>query len=92
MHLTLEEQGDWLRQAVMGFFAYHAVPTNADARAAFRDHVIQIWRRLLRRRSQKDRTTWEAARISKSGAAVPPRSPPRWLQARAARRSSVRAW
>jgi len=22
MHVTLEEQGDWLRQAVMGFFAY----------------------------------------------------------------------
>ena len=42
-----------------GFFAYHAVPTNADALAAFRDRVIQLWRRLLRRRSQKDRTTWE---------------------------------
>lgn len=59
LHLTLEEQGDWLRQVVMGFFAYHAIPTNADALAAFRDHVIRIWRRLLRRRSQKDRTTWE---------------------------------
>jgi hypothetical protein len=42
-----------------GFFAYHAVPTNADALAAFREHVIRLWRRTLRRRSQKDRTSWE---------------------------------
>jgi RNA-directed DNA polymerase len=59
MHETIEQQGDWLRQVVRGFFAYHAVPTNADALAAFRDHVIHLWRRTLLRRSQKDRTTWE---------------------------------
>ena len=28
--------------------------------AAFRHHVIDLWRRTLRRRSQKDRTTWDA--------------------------------
>ncbi len=59
MHTTLEQQGDWLRQVMGGFFAYHAVPTNADALAAFREHVIRLWRRTLRRRSQKDRTSWE---------------------------------
>jgi len=59
MHTTLEQQGDWLRRVVGGFFAYHAVPTNANALAAFRDRVIQLWRRTLRRRSQKDRTSWE---------------------------------
>jgi RNA-directed DNA polymerase len=58
MHTTLEEQGDWLRQVVRGFFAYHAVPTNSDALAAFRHHVIGLWGRMLRRRSQKDRTAW----------------------------------
>ena len=41
MHTTIEEQGDWLRQVTGGFFAYHAVPTNTDALAAFRDHVIR---------------------------------------------------
>ena len=29
MHQTIEEQGDWLRQVVTGYFAYHAVPTNS---------------------------------------------------------------
>jgi hypothetical protein len=59
MHTTIEEQGDWLRQVMGGFFAYHAVPTNADALGAFRDHVIHLWRRTLRRRSQKDRMSWQ---------------------------------
>jgi group II intron reverse transcriptase/maturase len=59
LHTTIEEQGDWLRQVVSGFFAYHAVPTNYEAMAAFRDHVTRLWRRTLRRRSQKDRTSWE---------------------------------
>jgi RNA-directed DNA polymerase len=59
MHETLEQQGDWLAQVVRGFFAYHAVPTNMAALAAFRDHATVLWRRALRRRSQKDRMTWE---------------------------------
>ena len=58
-HAPIERQGDWLRQVVGGFYAYHAVPTNYEALAAFRYHVIQLWRRTLRRRSQKDRTSWE---------------------------------
>ena len=63
MHETIEEQGDWLRQVVGGFFAYHAVPTNADALNAFRDHVIRQWMRTLQRRSQKDGTTWQRIKI-----------------------------
>jgi RNA-directed DNA polymerase len=59
MHQPIPEQGKWLRQVVTGFFAYHAVPTNSRALNAFRHHVTDLWRRSLRRRSQKDRTTWE---------------------------------
>jgi group II intron reverse transcriptase/maturase len=40
MHQPLPVQGQWLRQVVTGYFAYHAVPTNSRALAAFRDHVI----------------------------------------------------
>jgi len=29
MHQSIPEQGQWLRQVVGGFFAYHAVPTNS---------------------------------------------------------------
>ena len=58
LHSPVSEQGGWLRQVVGGFFAYHAVPTNSAALAAFRYHVIRDWLRMLRRRGQKDRTTW----------------------------------
>ena len=59
LHLTIDEQGTWLRQVVSGWFAYHAVPTNADTVSAFRHHVTRIWLRMLRRRGQKDRTSWQ---------------------------------
>jgi RNA-directed DNA polymerase len=58
-HEPIPEQGHWLRQVVRGYFAYHAVPTNSRALGAFRHHVIDLWRRTLRRRSQKDGMTWE---------------------------------
>jgi RNA-directed DNA polymerase len=62
-HQSVAEQGEWLAAAVRGFFAYHAVPTNSRALSAFRYHVIHLWCRALRRRSQRDRTTW--ARVVK---------------------------
>jgi group II intron reverse transcriptase/maturase len=58
-HHSIPEQGKWLRQVVIGYFAYHAVPTNSRRIAAFRFHVVNLWRQALKRRSQKDRTTWE---------------------------------
>ena len=44
---------------ILGYFAYHAVPTNIEAHRAFRFHVVSLWGRALRRRSQKDGTTWK---------------------------------
>jgi len=58
LHWPIPEQGKWLKQIVNGHFAYFAVPTNARALAAFRHHVEELWRRTLRRRSQKDGFTW----------------------------------
>src|SRR5690349_20689397 len=57
MHQPIPEQGKWLERVVRGYFNYHAVPTNARALDAFRHHVTDLWRRTLRRRSQKDRLT-----------------------------------
>ncbi len=57
-HAPAAEQGRWLGQVVRGYFAYHAVPTNAPALAAFRYDVKRLWLQALRRRSQNDRTTW----------------------------------
>jgi hypothetical protein len=57
-HQPIPEQGRWLGQVVRGYFAYHAVPTNAHALAAFRSQLIRTWHRALRRRGQRDRTDW----------------------------------
>jgi RNA-directed DNA polymerase len=59
MHESIPEQGKWLTQVITGFFGYYAVPTNGRAIVAFHHHVTDLWRRSLRRRSQKDGTTWE---------------------------------
>ena len=50
--LEIPSQGQWLRQVVTGFFAYHAVPTNFDA-------WLRSGKRTLTRRGQKDRTGWD---------------------------------
>ena len=71
-HHSIPEQGKWLRQVVTGFFAYHAVPTNIWALSAFRFGIIDLWRRSLRRRSQKDCTTWK--RITKQANGFLPRA------------------
>jgi len=59
MHQPIPQQGEWLRQVVSGWFNYHAVPTNIRALQTFRDCVLRIWQRSLRRRGQRDKTTWE---------------------------------
>ncbi len=48
---------------VTGFFAYHAVPTNSRTLVVFHNQVANLWRRALRRRGSRDRTTW--ARMEK---------------------------
>lgn len=63
MHQSIPEQGAWLKQVVTGFFNYHTVPTNGRALGAFRNHVAELWKRTLRRRSQRTRLTWD--RIAK---------------------------
>jgi RNA-directed DNA polymerase len=59
MHQPIPVQGKWLCDVVNGYFNYHAVPHNAHALHVFRHHITDLWRRTLRRRSQKDRMTWE---------------------------------
>ena len=59
MHQPIPNQGKWLGRVVRGYFNYHAVPTTGRALNVFRHHVTDLRRRTLRRRSQKDRMTWE---------------------------------
>jgi group II intron reverse transcriptase/maturase len=86
MHDTIPQQGQWLRSIVSGFFAYHAVPTNLRALSAFRYHVTNLWRRTLRRRSQKAGMTWE--RMTRIAAAWLP--PPRILHPWPSQRFAVK--
>ena len=51
----IPEQGDWVRSVVEGHFNYFAVPNNNKAIETFRAEVIKIWRKALRRRSNKAR-------------------------------------
>jgi RNA-directed DNA polymerase len=58
-HQPIPRQGEWLRQVITGWNVYHAVPTNIRALRTFRDRVMELWRRSLRRRGQRDKTTWQ---------------------------------
>lgn len=59
MHQAISDQGSWLRSVVRGYFAYHAVPGNGEALGAFRTQIAKLWYKILRRRSQRSRMTWE---------------------------------
>jgi RNA-directed DNA polymerase len=58
-HEPVPEQGRWLASVLRGHMAYYAVPGNSDAVSAFRHHTIRGWFKALKRRSQRDRTSWE---------------------------------
>lgn len=57
-HVPVPEQGRWLGHVMRGYFAYHAVPTNARKITSFHYHVAWHWRRALGRRSQKAAVPW----------------------------------
>jgi len=54
-----EQTGDWLKQVERGYFNYHAVPGNLKRLYAFRREIARHWLSTLRRRSQRNRWTWE---------------------------------
>src|SRR5215470_99261 len=82
MHQPIPEQGRWLGQVVRGYFAYHAVPTNGMRISAFRHFVANYWLRTLRRRSQKDRFTWQRIKRLADDFLPQPRTLHPWPSAR----------
>ena len=58
MHDPVLQTGEWLKSVVQGYFNYYAVPGNLDSLAVFRDRLLGLWWRTLRRRSQKHRLSW----------------------------------
>ena len=53
MHESIEENLKWLQSVVRGYFQYHAVPGNQARIKGFRNDVLRLWFRQIRRRSQK---------------------------------------
>jgi RNA-directed DNA polymerase len=58
MHDPVAQTGNWLRSVVRGYFNYYAVPGNLTSLGVFRDRVLTLWWRALRRRSQRRRISW----------------------------------
>ena len=59
MHQPLAEVGKWLRSVSQGYYNYYAVPGNFASLWSFRQEVCKRWLRIVRRRSQKSRITWQ---------------------------------
>ena len=59
LHDSLADTAEWLRLVVRGYLQYHAVPGNEKSLGQFRTHVLRLWLRQIRRRSQRSSWTWE---------------------------------
>jgi group II intron reverse transcriptase/maturase len=59
MHLPVPEVGSYLRSVIRGHVQYYGVPLNTESIRAFRWLVGKLWWRILRRRSQNNRLSWE---------------------------------
>jgi len=55
LHDPVRRVGEHLRRVVLGHFRYYGVPRNGPALCSFKNAVYWLWRRTLRRRSQKTR-------------------------------------
>ena len=59
MHHSLPEQERWLASVLTGHYQYYGVPGNTRALSRFRFVVVGMWIKALRRRSHRQRVTWE---------------------------------
>jgi RNA-directed DNA polymerase len=63
MHTPIPEQGKWLASVLRGYYQYYGVPFNSRALSSFHYHIQCQWQRVLGRRSQIGKVSWE--RISR---------------------------
>lgn len=59
MHDPIPEQGAYLRSVVAGHTRYYGVPMNGPSISMFRKEICRLWRKALRRRSQKHHLNWD---------------------------------
>jgi RNA-directed DNA polymerase len=58
-HGPIEKRGAWLKSVVVGHYRYYGVPRNMGRLWVFRERILRSWCRILRRRSQRHRMTWQ---------------------------------
>jgi group II intron reverse transcriptase/maturase len=59
MHDSMRATGAWLRQVLLGYYRYFAVPGNTGTLGVFRYRLQRCWLHQLRRRSQRHHAlTW----------------------------------
>ena len=61
-HEPIAQTERWLQSVVRGYFNYYAVRGNLDSLAVFRQRLLALWWRRLRRRSQKHPFSWTSTR------------------------------
>ena len=59
MHHDLHEVARWLRRVVNGWLNYYAVPTSSPHLEQFIRILQRVWMKVLRRRSQRGRFSWQ---------------------------------
>ena len=63
MHAPISEVGNWLKSVLAGHYRYYGVPSNSPSMSSFRYHLLRYWKWIIRRRSQRQRTTWERMKL-----------------------------
>ncbi len=59
MHQRLRDQHRWLAAVLRGHYAYFGIPGNSTCLGRFHLQVMKAWRRVLLRRSQRPKLSWE---------------------------------
>jgi RNA-directed DNA polymerase len=59
LHWPIEKLGAWLTSVVIGHYRYYGVPRNMGRLRVFRECILRYWCRIVRRRSQRHRMTWQ---------------------------------
>ena len=59
MHQPVHQTGKWLGQVLNGWLNYYSVPWSMPSLRRCYKCLKWVWLRVLRRRSQRDQTTWE---------------------------------
>ena len=72
MHLPIREQGAWLRSVYTGHLNYYGMPGNSEAISTFRFWLVRDWWRVLTRRSQRSRLSWDADEPDRRRSGYPP--------------------